>query len=203
MEVSDIETDFSRIPNEKVKKANEWCLIAVFAMFGVLMRQGIDKAATPLEDDFGIPIYTSYFSNFVGCFLIGFFGQIAKSDIKLGLCTGLCGCLTTFSGWNNQQAWSLASTFYAADSYSRGVSITTWIVVLPAFIGAIAFGKDCGVIFQKRKPIEIPFVATVITMVALVVLFILLVIFVPDHRYFTTSFYMNLILTATILGLYG
>ena len=83
MEVSEVETDFSKMPNEKLKKANELCLIAVFAMFGVLMRQGIDMAAQPLEDDFGIPLYTSYFSNFVGCFLIGFFGQIAKSDIKL------------------------------------------------------------------------------------------------------------------------
>lgn len=59
------------------------------------------------ESDFGVPLYTSYFSNFVGCFLIGFFGQMAKCSLKTAFTTGLCGCLTTFSGWNNQQVISL------------------------------------------------------------------------------------------------
>ena len=56
----------------------KFCLISIFAMVGVLMRQGFDVAAQPLESINGIPLYKSYFSNFIGCFFIGFFGQIAK-----------------------------------------------------------------------------------------------------------------------------
>ena len=81
MEISDRETDFSQIPNEKVKKANEILLISVFAMFGVLMRQGFDRSAQPIEELYGVPIYNSYFSNFIGCFFIGFFGKLAKDRI--------------------------------------------------------------------------------------------------------------------------
>lgn len=157
------------------------------------MRQGLDHITRPLEDGnagSSIFLYSSFYSNFLGCFLIGFFGMIEKSNIRLALCTGLCGCLTTFSGWNNQQAVWLATDLYKDDIYSRIVSISTWIVNIPALIGALAFGRDCGFIFYKRKPIQIPFLASVITFGLLIILLILLAVFIPDHRYdFTTIFF--------------
>ena len=77
----------------------------------------------------------------------------------------------------------MASDYYSDDAYSRGVSVANWLIDLPAFIGAIAFGKDCGRIFLNRKPIEVPFLATILTFISMVALFILLIIFVDQHRY--------------------
>ena len=42
MELENSKTE-SEKREERMQKANELCLIAVFAMFGVLMRQGIGK----------------------------------------------------------------------------------------------------------------------------------------------------------------
>ena len=42
MELENSKTEAEK-REERMQKANELCLIAVFAMFGVLMRQGIGK----------------------------------------------------------------------------------------------------------------------------------------------------------------
>jgi len=147
-------------PNSKsprCKHVHELCLISIFAMCGVFARQGIDYL-TVVPSDASVAsrfLYGSFFSNFVGCFCIGMFGQLTKSDLKTALTTGFCGCLTTFSGWNNQQAVWLASGQFGNDHYSRVVSVTTWVVDLPCLVGAILLGKDCGRFLTKFQPIRI------------------------------------------------
>ena len=42
----------------------------------------------------------TFLVNIIGCFLLGFFNNLSiKSRYKLMLTFGLCGSLTTFSGW--------------------------------------------------------------------------------------------------------
>lgn len=80
------------------------------------------------------------------------------------------------------KAVALAGRVYSDDPYSRGVSICNWLIDLPAFAGALWLGKDCGQIFSGRKPLKIPFPATISALIALVATFIVLIIYVPDHR---------------------
>ena len=84
--------------NAKKSKAIEVVFIISFCMIGALCRMGLDLASRDLESLAGFPIYKSYFSNLLGCFLIGCFGTLPKSNFKTALTTGLCGCLTTYSG---------------------------------------------------------------------------------------------------------
>ena len=84
--------------NAKKSKAIEVVFIIPFCMIGALCRMGLDMASRDLESLAGFPIYKSYFSNLLGCFLIGCFGTLPKSNFKTALTTGLCGCLTTYSG---------------------------------------------------------------------------------------------------------
>ena len=92
--------DNGRTSNENAKKSKaiEVVFIIPFCMIGALCRMGLDLASRELESLAGFPIYKSYFSNLIGCFLIGCFGTLPKSNFKTALTTGLCGCLTTYSG---------------------------------------------------------------------------------------------------------
>jgi len=84
--------------DEKKSKMIEVVFIIPFCMMGALCRMGLDLASRDLESLAGFPVYKSYFSNLLGCFLIGCFGTLPKSHFKTALTTGLCGCLTTYSG---------------------------------------------------------------------------------------------------------
>ena len=167
----------------RFEHVNELFLISAFAMCGVYARQGIDyltvvPSDAPVSSRF---VYGSFFSNFVGCFCIGMFGQLAKSDFKTALTTGFCGCLTTFSGWNNQQAVWLASDMFNNDPFSRVVSVTTWIVDLPCLVGAVLLGKDCGRFLCKFKPVRITPYASLGTLIALIISSSLLAGIIQQH----------------------
>ena len=84
--------------DEKKSKTIEVVFIIPFCMIGALSRMGLDLASRDIETLAGFPVYKSYFSNLLGCFLIGCFGTLPKSHFKTALTTGLCGCLTTYSG---------------------------------------------------------------------------------------------------------
>ena len=66
-------------------KKNKFFIISIGAIPGSLIRWQIDEILIV---------------NLIGCFFLGFFNSlnIAKS-LKLTLRVGLCGSMTTFSGW--------------------------------------------------------------------------------------------------------
>ena len=67
-------------------KKNIFLLISIGAIPGALFRWLIDE---------------TFFVNLIGCFLFGFFNSLAISKrYKLTLGVGLCGSMTTFSGWS-------------------------------------------------------------------------------------------------------
>ena len=69
-------------------KKNTFFLISIGAIPGALFRWQIDEI---------------FLVNLIGCFLFGFFNSLAiPKRYKLALGVGLCGSMTTFSGWSFQ-----------------------------------------------------------------------------------------------------
>ena len=67
-------------------KKNTFFLISIGALPGALIRWQIDKI---------------FIVNLIGCFLLGFLNSLSISKrYKLIFGVGLCGSLTTFSGWS-------------------------------------------------------------------------------------------------------
>ena len=67
-------------------KNNAFFLISLGAIPGALFRWQIDEI---------------FIVNLIGCFLLGFFNSLAiPKRYKLTLGVGLCGSMTTFSGWS-------------------------------------------------------------------------------------------------------
>ena len=67
-------------------KNNTFFLISLGAILGALFRWQIDEI---------------FIVNLIGCFLLGFFNSLAiPKRYKLTLGVGLCGSMTTFSGWS-------------------------------------------------------------------------------------------------------
>ena len=68
-------------------KNNAFFLISLGAIPGALFRWQVDDI---------------FIANLIGCFLLGFFNSLdTLKRYKLTLCVGLCGSMTTFSGWSS------------------------------------------------------------------------------------------------------
>ena len=79
-------------------KNNTFFLISIGAIPGALFRWQIDEI---------------WIVNLIGCFLIGFFNSLDISKkYKLALGVGLCGSMTTFSGWSFHLYKLLSQGFY-------------------------------------------------------------------------------------------
>ena len=77
---------------------NNFVLISISAVFGVLIRWQIDQIVIV---------------NTIGCFLLGFINSIPISrKYKLIFGFGFCGSLTTFSGWSSQLFKLINQGFY-------------------------------------------------------------------------------------------
>ena len=67
-------------------KENTFVLISLGSILGALLRWQIDEI---------------FAVNIIGCFLLGFFNSLSiQKKNKLILVVGLCGSMTTFSGWS-------------------------------------------------------------------------------------------------------
>lgn len=129
-------------------KLTEVAFIIPFCCLGALARMGLDIGVGSIESIAGFPIYKSFFSNLLGCFLIGCFSSLPKSNFKTGLTTGLCGCLTTYSGWNDQQAIALVFLNFKS-GHEKGISVLTWPIAICCFVGFLLIGKDMKIIWSK------------------------------------------------------
>ena len=77
-------------------RKNKFILISLGAIPGALFRWQIDEM---------------FIANLIGCFLVGFINSLDISKrYKLILGVGLCGSITTFSGWS----------FYSYELLSQG-----------------------------------------------------------------------------------
>ena len=106
-------------------KNNTFFLISVGAIPGALFRWQIDEI---------------FLVNIIGCFLLGLFNSLAISKrFKLILGIGLCGSLTTFSGWS----------FHLTQLLNQGLyKLFLFNSILMGFMGVLALGL--GHILAKR-----------------------------------------------------
>ena len=106
-------------------KKNTFFLISIGAIPGALFRWQIDQI---------------FIVNMIGCFLLGFFNsfEITKR-YKLTLGVGLCGSMTTFSGWSFHLHNLLNQGLY------RLFLVNSILIVL---IGVLAVGL--GHMFSKK-----------------------------------------------------
>jgi CrcB protein len=106
-------------------KNNAFFLISLGAILGALFRWQIDEILIV---------------NLIGCFLLGFFNSLdILRRYKLTLCVGLCGSMTTFSGWSSHLYKLLNQGLYKL-FLINSISLV--------FIGILAIGL--GHIFAKR-----------------------------------------------------
>ncbi|KAL8107057.1 fluoride export protein 1-like [Apium graveolens] len=114
--------------------------LAVFGIFGVITRYGLQKLFGP--DGLGVTgniLYLDLPSNMVGSFLMGWFGVVFKAQIScmsdhlaVGLSTGYLGSLTTFSGWNQKMLELCAEGEWASAAlgYFVGLLLVAYCIIL-------------------------------------------------------------------------
>tara|TARA_B100000214_G_scaffold105351_1_gene73973 strand:+ start:909 stop:1253 length:345 start_codon:yes stop_codon:yes gene_type:complete len=99
--------------------------ISLGAIPGALLRWQIDEI---------------FIVNIIGCFLLGFFNALGiPKRFKLTLVIGLCGSMTTFSGWSLELYNLISQGLYKLFLFN----ITTFVIT---GVGAICLGH----IFAKK-----------------------------------------------------
>ncbi|CAO3611837.1 unnamed protein product [Cunninghamella echinulata] len=130
------------------KKTVVGFILIPFAIAGVLIRIALQR----LEAYHGAPVFPLVYAQWVGCFIMGI-ATTQKANImviyhplQLGLSTGLCGSITTFSSWQ----LSIFSSFANIDNYdhTRGKNILSalsqLLITLAMSINGYQFGGHIG-----------------------------------------------------------
>ncbi|KAI9003134.1 CrcB-like protein-domain-containing protein [Gaertneriomyces semiglobifer] len=184
-----------------------WLILCSVA--GVLIRIGLLKLHTYRD----APIVPVIYPQIVGCVLIGWLNAnkhaIAKCyyPLFIGLATGLCGSITTFSGWSLSTFTAFANLETQASGHSVLAGIAVIIVVLGMSIMAVMFGEQVAGVISLEKASgnssqpKLNFVEqtqgrtaecylTLVLTTAVVIAAVLLSVFVVAHRgiWFATLF---------------
>ncbi|KAI9303085.1 hypothetical protein BJ944DRAFT_256879 [Cunninghamella echinulata] len=142
------------------KKTAIGFILIPFAIAGVLIRIALQR----LEAYDGAPVFPLVYAQWVGCFIMGIVTtqktniMIIYHPLQLGLSTGLCGSITTFSSWQ----LSIFSSFANIENYdhTRGKNILSalsqLLVTLAMSINGFQFGGHIGQCQQIPKLDIIP-----------------------------------------------
>ena len=104
-------------------KKNTFFLISIGSIPGALFRWQIDEI---------------FIVNLIGCFLLGFFNSLdILKRYKLTLGVGLCGSMTTFSGWSFHLCKLLSQGLYR-------LFVLNLISIVLIGVFAIALGHMLG-----------------------------------------------------------
>ncbi|KAI7860389.1 CrcB-like protein-domain-containing protein [Circinella umbellata] len=118
------------------------------AILGTLIRIGLQR----LQTYDGQPVFALVYAQWIGCFIMGMVVQ--QKDvlmqwylpIHVGLSTGLCGSITTFSSW--QLDIFKAFSNYDAAAHYRGynilAAISQLLVTLAMSLNGLVFGYHIG-----------------------------------------------------------
>mmetsp|Transcript_6643 Transcript_6643/g.8695 ORF Transcript_6643/g.8695 Transcript_6643/m.8695 type:complete len:520 (-) Transcript_6643:485-2044(-) len=123
-----------------------------------------------ISDQYGGALFVDLPANVLGCFLMGFLqsGKVLNipsdvnlaflsatskaqkwSSLHLGLKTGFCGALTTFSSWNTQMVVMLNGS--TAEHGSQGMSVLFgYGIGLQVALAAYASGMHAAMFFHRR-----------------------------------------------------
>jgi len=136
---------------------NIYFSISIFAILGVLIRIGLNEVESELFLYFPLIL-----TNSVGCIILGFVNAFKSklSDwqygVYIGLTTGLCGSITTFSSWSFAIFKDLFNV-PAVGSYSYKnivCGLIELIVGLAAYTALVKFGNHLGKFLPFSNPSE-------------------------------------------------
>ncbi|XP_078493749.1 uncharacterized protein LOC100183087 [Ciona intestinalis] len=132
--------------------------ISFFSIIGCFVRIGIDLIFSAelahIESSTQI-IVQSYFSNISGCFLLGFIHglHLKPGPLVTGLTTGLCGCLTTYSKWNQQISLLLVG-MVTTTSQSQLSAICVIMIGMLTYSCSYITGEDFSRLVVSRNVIK-------------------------------------------------
>ncbi len=161
--------------------AHHWTYIAIFSILGTLSRTGlIALNAYP-----GHLVPPLAWAQFIGCAIMAFLvnedhlfpksKDVGKYDaLYIGLTTGYCGSLTSFSGWMSDSFRDLANIEPGIQGRARGynaISLITQIMITFAVsFGGFRIGKHFASLTQMYPCRPIPKVTSALWVAAIVVL---------------------------------
>jgi fluoride ion exporter CrcB/FEX len=135
------------------------CWITFLAIWGALARIGLSALSTYP----GEPVFDLIWSQFIGCGIMGFMLQdkslFPKEDryvaLYIGLTTGFCGSLTSFSSfmWGSFSALINIDPFYERGRGRNVLAFLAQIVVtLCMSIAALRFGAHVAQVLRRLLP---------------------------------------------------
>jgi len=135
------------------------CWIAFSAIWGALARMGLKALSTYP----GEPVFPLIWPQFVGCAVMGFLLQdktlFPKEDryvpLYIGLTTGFCGSLTSFSSftWNSFQAMANLDPIYDRGRGKDVLALASQVIItLSVSIAALRFGAHIAQVTARWLP---------------------------------------------------
>jgi fluoride ion exporter CrcB/FEX len=135
------------------------CWITFFSIWGSLARIGIST----LSEYPGQPVFRLIWSQFVGCTIMGFLLQdktlFPKEDryvpLYIGLTTGFCGSITSFSSfiWNSFQALANLDPYFERGWGRNVLALSSQVIItLCVSISALRFGAHCSQVTRHMLP---------------------------------------------------
>ncbi|ORX62301.1 hypothetical protein DM01DRAFT_1403974 [Hesseltinella vesiculosa] len=130
-------------------------MIIPFSIAGVLIRIALQR----LETYSGAPVFSLIYAQWVGCFIMGIVTVYKNHlffvyhSLQVGVATGLCGSITTFSSWQ----WGIFAAFanVSADDHSVGknilAAISQFLVTLAMSIHGFRTGRHAGFVLESMQ----------------------------------------------------
>eukprot|EP01135_Chromosphaera_perkinsii_P003561 Nk52_evm19s248 gene=Nk52_evmTU19s248 len=136
-----------------------FCSISIFAYAGVIIRVYLEK----LSKYDGFESFSPLWPEIIGCVIMGFFVQqkgkmmphqyAPLAALFIGISTGLCGSITTFSTWNASAIKALVD--FDNTINTSATRVWTWITVTVAGVaipfGALRFGNHLGMLYNHME----------------------------------------------------
>lgn len=131
-------------------------IIIPMSILGTLIRIGLLR----LETYEGAPVFGLVYAQWIGCFIMGIavqkkgWFQYVYPPLQVGLSTGLCGSITTFSSWQRDIFEGFAN--YTQANHYRGynilAAISQLLVTLAMSLNGLIFGRHVGRILLPFEP---------------------------------------------------
>jgi len=187
----------------KLYKAHIICSISYLAIIGSLIRNGLDlffkNDVNSLESPDSVFVLASV-ANMFGCFVMGwlFVKDKPKTPQYIGLTTGLCGSITTYSKFNHQASLLFLGKSSLETPNSQVNAVFAIIVWLHVSMSSWTVGKDLSCKFKNdflakdfRK--NSFFLSLTVLLLLIIVLVILLVLYFPENTSLSTICFSGLL----------
>jgi len=180
----------------KLYKAHLICSISYFAIIGSLIRNSLDlffdNVTNDLESSKSVFVLASV-ANMFGCFIMGwlFIKDKPQTPLYIGLTTGLCGSITTYSKFNHQVSILLLGRSGLVNPSSQIIAIFAILVWLYTSMSSWIVGKDLSFVlkkdlFSKKFSKKTFYLSLTVLLLLNVILVSLLVLYFMENKRLST-----------------